>query len=161
MQQNTLPSTKHRLRSTVVALGERLPAWIVSKLGNLVRDVELRQWMARQGLSAERTVSRREELFEMVGREVADLPVLYIELGVARGEATRFWSKLLKHPSTLLHGFDSFEGLPEKWVDGWPKGAYSAGGMLPTSMIHGFSSLRVCFTKRSPRISHRSMQWQS
>jgi hypothetical protein len=144
MEQNTLRNTKHRLRRTVVALGERLPTGIINKLGNLVRDVELRQWMARHGLSAERTVTRREDLFEMVGREVGDLPVLYVELGVARGEATRVWSKLLKHPSTVLHGFDSFEGLPEKWVDGWSKGAYNAAGKFPDiddPRVHFFKGL--------------------
>ena len=124
-------STKSRIRRSVVALGAWLPDGIVRKFGNLVREVELRQWMTRHGLNAGRTVGRREELFEMVGREIGDKPALYVEFGVAQGEATRIWSRLLRHRATVLHGFDSFEGLPERWLKERPKGMFSTGGALP------------------------------
>ena len=126
------PGAKQRLRKVFIVLGEWLPHGIVRKLSNLLKEVELRQWLKRHGLRMERAVSRREELFEIVGREIGNVPVLYVEFGVARGEATRAWSKLLTHPSTVLHGFDSFEGLPEHWVDDRPKGAFSTGGVLPS-----------------------------
>lgn len=123
---------KRRVRRGLIAVGQRLPDIIVSKVGNLVKEVELRKWMTRHGLSMQTTVKNREQLFDLVGREIGDVPTLYIELGVARGDATRIWSKLLKHPATLLHGFDSFEGLPENWEDGsCPPGTFSTGGALP------------------------------
>ena len=126
------PGAKQHLRKVIVVLGEWLPHGIVRKLSNLFREVELRQWLKRHGLKMEKAVSRREELFEMVGREIENVPVLYVEFGVAQGEATRAWSKLLKHPSTVLHGFDSFEGLPEHWLDDRSKGAFSTAGVLPS-----------------------------
>ena len=126
------PVAKLRLRKLFVATGEWLPDGIVRKLGNLFKEVELRQWLKRHGLTMEKAVSRREELFEMAGREIENVPTLYVEFGVAKGEATRAWSKLLKHPSTVLHGFDSFEGLPEHWTDGRPQGMFSTGGALPS-----------------------------
>ena len=45
--------------------------------------------------------------------EVQDQRVLYLEFGVFRGRTIRYWSRKLRHPETRLHGFDSFEGLPD------------------------------------------------
>lgn len=58
----------------------------------------------------------------------ATSPGLVLELGVRRGVSIRFLASCL--PETTLHGFDSFEGLPEAWR-GVPEGAYSTRGELP------------------------------
>lgn len=58
----------------------------------------------------------------------ATLPGLVIELGVRRGASARFLAA--RCPESTLHGFDSFEGLPEGWR-GVPAGAYSTRGELP------------------------------
>ena len=42
----------------------------------------------------------------------------------------QYWSKLLKHPKSKLHGFDSFEGLPEAWGS-TDKGHFDKGGAIP------------------------------
>lgn len=55
-------------------------------------------------------------------------PGLILEFGVFRGDSLRYMAK--KVPQRELHGFDSFEGLPEAWVNN-PKGAFDAGGELP------------------------------
>lgn len=60
----------------------------------------------------------------MVGAEVGTIRVLYMEFGAAKGDATRMWAKLLRLPSTVLHGFDSFEGLPESWTADGPRGGF-------------------------------------
>ncbi|MFN3741267.1 MAG: class I SAM-dependent methyltransferase [Anaerolineales bacterium] len=44
------------------------------------------------------------------------------EFGVAGGKSINFLAKLLPH--RILHGFDSFEGLPEDWGAMLPKGAF-------------------------------------
>jgi O-methyltransferase len=121
---------KRHLRNGLLALGDRLPPKLVSKLGNLVRNIELRQWMSAHKLFLEHRVSRRLELFQLVGTEIGDQPALYLEFGVATGEATRMWSQVLRHPASVLHGFDSFDGLPEAWGDK-PKGCFSTAGALP------------------------------
>jgi len=53
---------------------------------------------------------------------------LWLEFGVARGNTINYISKFTKDK---VYGFDSFEGLPEKWRDGYDKGAFSSNGNLP------------------------------
>jgi hypothetical protein len=57
--------------------------------------------------------------------------VLYLEFGVAEGASMRYWSRLLDNPESRLHGFDSFEGLPEDWAFGWQAGCFSVQGKPP------------------------------
>jgi len=52
---------------------------------------------------------------------------LVLEFGVFNGKSIRQLATLTEGP---VHGFDSFEGLPESWCDE-AKGSYSAFGQLP------------------------------
>ena len=52
---------------------------------------------------------------------------LVLEFGVFNGKSIRQLAKLAKGP---VHGFDSFEGIPESWNDE-ASGSYSAQGELP------------------------------
>lgn len=54
---------------------------------------------------------------------------LVIECGVFHGRSLQYLARRL--PDAELHGFDSFEGLPEDWLPGEPAGSYSTGGVLP------------------------------
>ncbi len=58
----------------------------------------------------------------------ASLDGLVLELGVRRGASIRYLAA--RCPEVTIHGFDSFEGLPEDWR-GVPRGAYSTQGELP------------------------------
>ena len=58
-------------------------------------------------------------------------PGLYLEFGVYTGRSITLIAVTLGE-ETPVHGFDSFEGLPEDWIEGEDKGAYDAGGTLPT-----------------------------
>ena len=64
--------------------------------------------------------------------EVMKLPhkpdTLWLEFGVADGKTVNYISRFTKD---VVYGFDSFEGLPEKWRDGYDKGAFSRNGNLP------------------------------
>jgi hypothetical protein len=53
---------------------------------------------------------------------------LWLEFGVASGKTINYISKFTKDK---VYGFDSFEGLPEKWRDGYNKGAFTRNGNLP------------------------------
>ena len=46
---------------------------------------------------------------------------LWLEFGVYTGNSIRY---IASHTDEIVYGFDSFEGLPEKWRDGYPKGAF-------------------------------------
>jgi hypothetical protein len=43
----------------------------------------------------------------------------------------RRWASLLTHPETRLHGFDSFEGLPEPWRLAADTSTFDVGGKIP------------------------------
>lgn len=53
---------------------------------------------------------------------------LWLEFGVYSGRTINYFSKFTNNK---VYGFDSFEGLPEKWRDGYDKGAFNVNGDLP------------------------------
>jgi hypothetical protein len=53
---------------------------------------------------------------------------LWLEFGVASGNTINYISRFT---NSKVYGFDSFEGLPEKWRDGFDKGAFNRNGNLP------------------------------
>ena len=53
---------------------------------------------------------------------------LWLEFGVATGNSINYISKFT---NDKVYGFDSFEGLPEKWREQFDKGAFSTNGQLP------------------------------
>lgn len=53
---------------------------------------------------------------------------LWLEFGVATGKTINYISSFT---TDNVYGFDSFEGLPEKWRDGYDKGCFSTNGVLP------------------------------
>ncbi len=55
-------------------------------------------------------------------------PGLYCEFGVYGGTTINF---IALHTPSQVHGFDSFEGLPERWRCGYEKGAFALRS-LPT-----------------------------
>ncbi len=124
-------------RYCLLRAGELLNEKAIHVLKGIVKFLEVGYLMRQMGYRLKRVetwVKGREELFDLVAREVGDRPVLYLEFGVYKGEATRYWSKLLKHPESMLHGFDSFEGLPEDWHavhKVMQKGYFSTNGAAP------------------------------
>ncbi|HKX54573.1 MAG TPA: class I SAM-dependent methyltransferase [Xanthomonadales bacterium] len=56
-----------------------------------------------------------------------------VECGVYHGFSLRLLSDRIRRP---IHGFDSFQGLPESWKPGEPAGSYSTQGRLPAIAAH-------------------------
>ncbi len=63
-----------------------------------------------------------------MGIEAAKLEGLVLEFGVRHGTSIRMIAEMAKQD---VHGFDSFEGLPEAWHHE-PKGSYTTEGRMPT-----------------------------
>jgi len=54
---------------------------------------------------------------------------LVIECGVFHGRTINLLARWL--PTAAVHGFDSFQGLPDDWNPAEPAGSYSTGGQQP------------------------------
>src|SRR5712664_1752380 len=111
--------------------GVFLSARAVYNLNASINYLEVGRWMRAKGYDTSRRFPRREELFDLVGKQIGNRAVLYLEFGVFQGQATRYWSKLLLNPNSKLHGFDSFEGLPENWLPNVHKGHFATEGAIP------------------------------
>lgn len=99
----------------------------------VVNYMRIGRWMPQNNFDVKKRLPDRYGVFSVVAEKVQDKQVLYLEFGVFEGISMRFWSKALRHPKSILHGFDSFEGLPEDWdvVGGVGKGAFDVGGKIP------------------------------
>ncbi|NCX96591.1 MAG: class I SAM-dependent methyltransferase [Chitinophagia bacterium] len=47
--------------------------------------------------------------------KLTEIPVYYLEFGVAQGHSFKWWLEHCKHKNSKFIGFDTFEGLPEDW----------------------------------------------
>jgi len=111
-------------------IGARLSDHALLQLQAFVNYLRIGRWMQKNGFSFPDRVSSREEVWAAMITKVRDLKVLYMEFGVAYGASMRYWSRELKNPKSVFHGFDSFEGLPER-AGPWYKGQFNASGRIP------------------------------
>ena len=121
------------LKYFLTVIGARVKPHTLHQFLMVVNYMKIGFWMRNHGFFIDRRVRDRGEVFSKVAHQVADKKVLYLEFGVFKGESMRFWSRELKNPNANLHGFDSFEGLPEDFdVDGpYIKGTFDVGGTIP------------------------------
>jgi hypothetical protein len=126
-----LEATKSACEAALTRVGAHSSPRLIFALNRMVDYLEVGRWMRANGFETTVRVSDRTELFDLVGREIGDEPVHYLEFGVADGASLRYWSSVLAHPDTVLHGFDSFEGLPEDWNALNPRGQFSTHGAPP------------------------------
>jgi O-methyltransferase len=65
----------------------------------------------------------RYRLYELVSRskDLAAMPIDYLEFGVYEGASIKWWLANNQNPSSRFFGFDTFTGLPAQWGD-LPKG---------------------------------------
>lgn len=114
-------------------LGKRLSERRLHGLQMVLNYMKLGRWMAENGFEVGARSPTRRGVFAAVAERVRSGPVLYLEFGVFEGKSMRYWSEALEHPDALLHGFDSFEGLPENFDVGGPyvKGSFDVGGEVP------------------------------
>ena len=122
--------------------GSLLSESAIAGLDHVIDYLEAGRWMRAVGVDAARRANRREQLWDIGGRKAGNEKVLYMEFGVYRGGSMKCWGALLQHPESSLHGFDTFEGLPEGWRPWIPKSALSTDGQIP-----GIADRRVRFFK--------------
>lgn len=119
-------------KQALTKIGARCSPSHVHGLNAALNYLETGRWLKAQGFEEPPRHPTREQLYAALGRRVEGERVLYLEFGVYEGGSMRLWAKLLKNPQSSLHGFDSFEGLPEDWDARRPKGEFDVGGKLPS-----------------------------
>ena len=65
----------------------------------------------------------------------------YLEFGVGRGNSLRWWSENNINPKSVFWGFDTYEGLPEKY------GTYNVGTFSLQGNFPDISDIRIQFIK--------------
>jgi len=133
-------------------IGARFSDHALLQLQAFVNYLRIGRWMYNHGLFFPDRVLSREDVWAAMITKVRDRKVLYTEFGVAHGASIRYCSRELKNPASALHGFDSFEGLPE-YAGPWYKGQFDASGNVPIIDDSRVSFLRDGSTKCSPVIS--------
>jgi hypothetical protein len=111
--------------------GPRFSERTIYNLNAAVSYLETGRWLAAHGYRPSVRVAGTRELIDLIIKDVRNKNVLYLEFGVYRGESIRYWSSQLQNPQSNLHGFDSFEGLPENWNIDSPKGRFTTNGSIP------------------------------
>lgn len=108
------------------------------------RDMSLAAWdlatressdYVYQHLGQSRKYWDRITMLEEMAKR-ASQPGLFLEFGVARGESLR---AIAACTGREVHGFDSFEGLPESWGLVLPQGAFACErpqGLPPNVQLH-------------------------
>jgi O-methyltransferase len=122
-----------RAKEALIAIGARTPKRYVRNAQVVIHYLLLGRWMRDHGFVPDRYCVDREDCFDAVAQAIGDNPVLCLEFGVYQGAGLAYWASVLKHGGTRLHGFDSFEGLPEAFDEhgGAGRGAFDLGGVLP------------------------------
>lgn len=108
--------------------------------------LRLSRWISRhpgKGLndfySPFRDYAKRYELYEdLIKQEkLENIALDYVELGVSKGLSFKWWLAHNSNPESRFYGFDTFEGLPEKWGT-FDKGSMAAGFPDVTDLRHEF-----------------------
>jgi hypothetical protein len=127
-----LVDSKAIAKVLLTRLGPACSSSLVYNLNGVFNYLHTGWWLDAHDFHPSLVFGERGEIFRCIADEVGDREVLYLEFGVATGKSIRQWSQLLHNPRAMLHGFDSFLGLPHDWsLEGHERGYFSTGGRLP------------------------------
>jgi O-methyltransferase len=121
-----------------------------SSLGNAINMGHMSSWRKQHPVKGYNDFyqqkwdySRRYNLYEAIGQQegLFNPAIDYFEFGVAGGYSFKWWLQNNSNPASRFFGFDTFEGLPEKW------GAFEKGSMAYTLDALGISDPRAGFYK--------------
>jgi len=102
----------------------------------VTNTLKLSRWISKHGKTAtlndfytpQRQYAKRFTLYDHVlhTENLKDSAIDYVEFGVAKGISFKWWLDHNKNSQSQFFGFDTFEGLPEKWGT-FAKGSMSFG----------------------------------
>jgi O-methyltransferase len=92
----------------------------------------------------------KEELYTLAARTIGDQPMTYLEFGVHMGWSFTRILQRFQNSGSRFFGFDSFEGLPEKWSDEMDRGHFSTSGEIPRPADERAAFIRGWFQNTVP-----------
>jgi hypothetical protein len=140
------------LKELLTKVGPKLSPQQFLNAQAVVNYMGVGRWVAEHDFVIQRRVPKRQNVWDAVIEEVQNARVLYLEFGVARGYSIRYWSERLLNPDAKLHGFDSFEGLPEEGGP-WQRGQFDTGGKVPHITDHRVEFFKGWFQETLPGYS--------
>ena len=142
-----------RVQGGLTRVGARLSPAHIQKLNSVVNYLEVGRWLKAHGFASSPRFADRWLMYAAVAEGIRRERVLYLEFGVYEGYTLRRWSRLLENPLSSLHGFDSFEGLPEDWDELRPRGTFDVAGVIPQYEDPRVSLHRGWFSDTLPRFA--------
>lgn len=110
-------------------IGNILAKLLRAAIGRIATDLELQQVISAASESAKLIKDHMGEAVactsrvEVMTAALKDIPDGFIcELGVFKGESLNQIAR--QRPQKTIYGFDTFDGLPEFWRNGYPEGAF-------------------------------------
>lgn len=136
------------------------PLWIKYRIDRLVKPFSaglrnivnlslMAEWISNQKkpafndfYSSKFDYTKRIGLYEFILKEYCGREAItYLEFGVAGGQSFEWWVKHQNHQDSKFYGFDTFEGLPERW------GHLAAGSMTAHGNVPAIQDGRAGFIK--------------
>lgn len=119
-------------------------------LQNAVNMAELSKWREQNPVTGyndffqkDWNYDRRYKLYEAIGKQenIFEEAIDYFEFGVSGGYSFRWWLKQNSNAGSRFFGFDTFEGLPERF------GAFEKGAMAVAVEALNIDDRRASFHK--------------
>lgn len=114
---------------------------------------KLRKWQSEHA-DQYRVFKNRYRLYEYINTEIINNgPVDYLEYGVYRGRSIKYWSGNNTHIDSRFFGFDTFEGLPEKWpgfISSIERNHFNTFGKLPETDDKRITYIKGIFQETIP-----------
>jgi hypothetical protein len=111
------------VRSTLLALGRRATPGLLDNLRSVLSYLEVGREFPVPAM-----LPNEFALFGVALNRITGERPLYLEFGVFEGRTMRWWVQHLTAPGARLVGFDSFEGLPQRWHT-LDKGHFATSGI--------------------------------
>jgi hypothetical protein len=137
----------------LVLAGQYIPGRGALHLRAATNYLTLGHWVRSHGFRVEKRVRDRAALFAHIAKLIGDRQTLFLEFGVYRGASMLSWSRLLRNPDCVFHGFDSFLGMPEDFDErtGVLRGALDEGGEIPNIIDPRVSFIKGWFEDTLPK----------
>ena len=114
-------------------LASRFPSRFLDPITQLLK---MGEFLRAGNLRGSVKVADRYQLYALIQSKLQpNAPIDYLEFGVFEGTSIRSWVEANRHSESRFYGFDTFEGLPERWRQNatyaLPAGYFSTHGIPP------------------------------